>query len=137
MDLRKKLQSLARVIADEVARNPSFRDQLLQLFMSAAPKTRHTNATSAGIQKRAKNRRAPAALDPIEVVASGVEVLRSRLAPLNIEQLQDIVAEYGMDPGKVVAKWRTPDRIIDRIVEIASVRAQKGDAFRRELPPKT
>jgi Arm DNA-binding domain len=43
-----------------------------------------------------------------------------------------IVSDFGMDPGKLVSKWKTRTRIIDRIVEIALTRAQKGDAFRME-----
>jgi hypothetical protein len=46
--------------------------------------------------------------------------------------LRDVVADYGMDPGKLVMKWRDADRIVDRIVEVARGRAQKGSAF---LPP--
>jgi len=47
-----------------------------------------------------------------------------------LEQLKDIVADYGMDPGKLVMKWKSSDKVIDRIVEISLARAQKGDAFR-------
>lgn len=54
------------------------------------------------------------------------------MAALSIEQLRDIVAEQGLDPGKLVLKWKSTDRIIDRIVEISIARAQKGDAFRSE-----
>jgi hypothetical protein len=57
-------------------------------------------------------------------------VLRTALGKLDIEQLRDVVAEYGMDTGKLVIKWRTADRIIDRIVEVARQRAHKGSAFR-------
>jgi hypothetical protein len=49
---------------------------------------------------------------------------------LSLEQLRDIVAEFGMDPGKLVLKWKSPQKVIDRIVEISMPRAQKGDAFR-------
>jgi hypothetical protein len=52
------------------------------------------------------------------------------LGKLDIEQLRDVVADYGMDTGKLVIKWRTPDRIIDRIVEVSRQRAHKGSAFR-------
>jgi hypothetical protein len=34
-----------------------------------------------------------------------------------------------MDPGKLVMKWKTPERIIDRIVEFSLARAVKGDVF--------
>jgi hypothetical protein len=46
-----------------------------------------------------------------------------------LEQLKDIVADYGMGPGKLVMKWKTPDRIIGRIVELSLARAVKGDVF--------
>ena len=62
----------------------------------------------------------------------GEEVLRKSLEPLSVEQLKDIVADHGMDPGKLVMKWKDAGRIIDRIVEIAIGRAQKGNAFRPE-----
>ncbi|WP_162527293.1 hypothetical protein [Sphingomonas solaris] len=51
---------------------------------------------------------------------------------LGHEQLLDIVAEFGMDPGKLVMKWKDRDRVADRIVETAIARATKGDAFRSE-----
>jgi len=57
--------------------------------------------------------------------------LRSALEKLSLNQLRDIVAEYGMDPGRLVMKWMAPERVIDRIVEISSARAHKGDAFRK------
>ncbi|EPX78861.1 hypothetical protein Salmuc_04444 [Salipiger mucosus DSM 16094] len=57
--------------------------------------------------------------------------MRSKLEPLTLEQLKDIVAEYGMDPGKLVMKWKTADRVIDRIVEYSVARAKKGKAFLR------
>jgi hypothetical protein len=34
-----------------------------------------------------------------------------------------------MDPGKLVMKWKTPERIINRIVEFSPARAVKGDVF--------
>jgi hypothetical protein len=34
-----------------------------------------------------------------------------------------------MDPGKLVMKWKTPERIINRIVEFSLARAVKGDVF--------
>jgi hypothetical protein len=48
---------------------------------------------------------------------------------LNLEQLKDIVADFGMDPGKLVRKWKTPDRVIDKIVEVSMGRVKKGEGF--------
>ena len=80
---------------------------------------------------RAVNRRAAAVLDPISLAREGEDVLRSKLDALTLEQLKDVVAEHGMDPGRLVMKWKTPDRVIDRIVEYSVVRAKKGEAFLR------
>ncbi len=132
MNLRRALSDLARVIADEVERSPEFRKRVLGALghmEKAKPAARELATSQAG---RSKNRRAPAVLDPIEVAASGEETLRSVLITLTVEQLQDIISDFGMDPGRLVVKWKTPERIIDRIVEIAVARAQKGDAFRSE-----
>lgn len=39
-----------------------------------------------------------------------------------------------MDPGKLVMKWKTPQRIIDRIVEFSMARSVKGDVFLKGAP---
>ena len=69
-------------------------------------------------------------LDPVELARESESILQERLAQLTVEELKDIVADHGMDTGKVVMKWKSPERIIDRIVEISVSRARKGDAFR-------
>ena len=61
--------------------------------------------------------------------ATGQRYRREDLV-ITVEELKDIVADHGMDPGKLVMKWKSPDRIIDRIVEISVGRTRKGDAFR-------
>ncbi len=74
--------------------------------------------------------RTPSVFDPVAVYQEGDEILRQRLAALDLEQLRDIVAEYGMDPGKLVLKWKTTERVIEHIVETAAARTKKGEAFR-------
>ncbi len=71
-------------------------------------------------------------LDPVAVVGDGENILRSQLSDLSLDQLRDVVAEYAMDQGKLVMKWNDPARIVDRIVEIALARPQKGHAFRAD-----
>jgi hypothetical protein len=46
-------------------------------------------------------RRSPAALDPVSGYREGEEALRNRLRDLSLEQLRDIIAEYGMAPDKL------------------------------------
>lgn len=130
MKLRKILAEFARTVADEAERNPDFGRRLAAALGEAG----HTDQSDAKTQAggRPKNRRPPAALDPVEGARAGEEALRARLGELSVEQLKDIVADYGMDPGKLVTKWKTADRIIDRIVEISLARSQKGDAFRSD-----
>lgn len=41
-----------------------------------------------------------------------------------------MVAHYGMDPRRLVMKWKTTDRVIGHIVETVESRARKGDVFR-------
>jgi hypothetical protein len=57
-------------------------------------------------------------------------VIRHTQAVLSLDQLRDVVAEHGLDPGKLVMKWKTPQRVIDWIVEKAVARSRHGDAFR-------
>ena len=108
------------VIADEVKRNPEFRSRLDAARLAA------TNDSD-----RPRNRRTPAALDPVDIASeSGEAELRAQLSKLDIEQLKDIVAQYGMDTANRVMKWKTRDKIADWIVDISDRRARKGDAFR-------
>jgi hypothetical protein len=129
--LRKHLLDLGRVIADQAERDPAFAEQIvaaLGLREHAGPKQVQILTGNA----RPKNRRPAAALDPILLVRDGEARLRERLSELTLEQLRDVVADYGMDPGKLVMKWKDAHRIVDRIVELSLARAQKGDAFRSE-----
>ena len=128
MKLRIKLLDLAKALADAADRDPELASRLSEIFGAApaAPKRPEP------VPGRAKNRRPAAVLDPVVVVGEGEDALRSQLSALSLDQLRDVVAEYGMDQGKLVMKWKDPVRIIDRIVEIAVARAQKGHAFRSE-----
>ena len=128
MTIRKKLFALAQEVADEAERNEHFRERIERVLSEDSPTL--TKASAARMPRRKGGRRTPAVLDPVELARQGEDVLRSSLAALDLERLLDIVAQYGMDPGKLVMKWRKPDRVIDRIVEISLARATKGDAFR-------
>lgn len=138
MNLRNTLNRLIRVVIDEAERNPDF-EAALNDALGSTPSKRKPSKTEAlghvedGEAKRGKNRRAPAALDPVLVVRDGEPALRIELEKLSLEQLRDIVAEYGMDPGRLVMKWNTPERVIDRIVEMSIARAHKGNAFRKPI----
>ena len=129
MRIRRKLLELARAIADEAEGNPDF---ALKLGTVLGLEQGHLNTTAVGHSRRGR-RRAPAAFDPVAVLREHDEQeLRSRLSTLDLEQLKDIVAQYGMDPGKLVMRWKTWDRVAERIKEIAAKRVKRGDAFRED-----
>lgn len=133
MSLRTVLRDFVKVVSDEAERNPDFAERLRIAFESGTIRSRKNSAIRSSAGKkgvRPANRRPPAVLDPVAVVAQGEEALRNRLAALTLEQLKDIVADYGMDRDRLVMKWRKPDRVIERIVEVSISRAHKGDAFR-------
>ena len=129
MRIRKKLLDLARAIADEAERDPEFAKRLGEV-LGLEPRRCDKKETK---DERPRNRRTPAILDPVALLREhGDQELRSRLSGLDLEQLKDIIAQYGMDPGKLVMKWKTQERVADRIVELSTKRAQKGDAFRED-----
>lgn len=135
MNLKRTLGALVNVIIEEAARNPDFRERLETALNAAKPSPKSVSkapAVRSSDEKRKGGRRTPAVIDPIEIIKQGESELREKLALLDLEKLLDVVAQYGMDPGKLVMKWKDRDRVIDRIVEVASGRATKGDAFRKD-----
>lgn len=132
MSIRKVLRDLAGAVADEAAQNPEFATRIEEILKSAPSATRRRAATDRDVtlgRRRSTQRRTPAVLDPVALAKQGEDLLRAELASLDLEQLRDVVAEYGMDPGRLVMKWKTPKRVIERIVDISVARARKGDAF--------
>lgn len=125
MNIKKPLKAFMAVIAEEADRNPEFSRKL-----AAALGLDKSEGEAKQPAKRRGRRRTQAVLDPVALYSEGEGLLREKLGALNLEQLRDIVAECGMDPGKLVMKWKTEQRVIDHIVEVASTRAKKGEAFR-------
>lgn len=77
------------------------------------------------------NRRCASVFDPVELYHYQGEIpLREQLQKLDVKQLKDIIAEYGMDSSRRAMRWKKRDRLIELIVQTASCRARKGDAFR-------
>jgi len=130
MTTHNRLAHVFRVILDEAAQNPAFASRLEEILATPKSARPTRSTTSAVAQQTRRGRRSPAVLDPINTFREGEDVLRDRLSKLNLEQLQDIIAEYSMNPDKLAMKWKSPNRLIERIVELARGRATKGDAFR-------
>jgi hypothetical protein len=132
MSLDTTLKKLFDVIRDEAKQNATFRDRLEQLLGTAhlSSQISAVPSTIKSATQRRGNRRAPALVDPIADGDGGEVHVRERLAPLTLEQLRDVVADFRMDPTKLVMKWKDRQRVIDHIVSTAVGRRQKGDAFR-------
>lgn len=125
MKLRSKLIALARLVSDEADKNAPFRKSLEEIMSPKDTKNvMHKNAT-----KPMRRRRNPAKLDPVQMIKDNVDI-KENLSNLSIEELKDVVAEFGMDPSKLVMKWKDEARIIDHIVDTSRSRAAKGQAFK-------
>lgn len=133
-DLEDKLRDLLELILDEVREHPEFGARLHHIFNAAPQRQRIPRPDSIPAQevgpRRRANRRAPALVDPVSLIQESEDRLRVQLSALDLEQLRDIVAEYGMDQAKLVMKWKTREKVVERIVEVARARSTKGDAFR-------
>lgn len=154
MTAMDRLRAALDVIAEEARANPKFAKRLEDALKGTGghrapgraepPATaneaqlghpgevgasRAENVASQVQERRPKRRRSPAAFDPLVVLADGTAELRRRLDTLDIEQLKDIVAEFGMDSTQLAMKWKRPERLVDLIVQTAETRAKRGDAF--------
>lgn len=124
---KRMIRDLMKIVISEIEQNPAFAKQI-ETALCVESKSESKRIVEAS---RARNRRAPAVLDPILLARKGKEALWEELKPLSIEQLKDIIAEYGMDTDRQTRRWNTPDRLIERIVEISLARAHRGAAFMR------
>ena len=124
-ELAFALSRLVEAVASEALRTPRFAKALTR----ALTEDRLDGAVKE--QPKKSNRRAPGPFDPFAVFAEGgSEGLRNRLDALDLEQLRDIIAEHGMDNDRLAMRWKTRDRVINRIIERVGARAAKGSAFR-------
>lgn len=147
MRLKRTLTDLRHVVVEETERNPRFaslvKEALGPNLLTIVIEEAERNAEFAsrmegaiGLKKsanrgkaRSVRRRNPAVLDPIQLAREGEATLRTQLGVLSLEQLKDVIADYGMDFGQLVRKWKRPERIINRIVEVSLGRAKKGEGF--------
>lgn len=130
MKLKTRLTRLATAIADQASQNPEFAQQIEEI-LGCSPVVR-SKASTKGSGTRKGGRRAAAVVDPVAIAESDPTALRDALEPLDLVQLLDVVAEYGMDPGKLVMKWKDRNKVIERIIDVSMSRATKGDAFRSD-----
>lgn len=125
----QRITAVLQVIADQARSDPEFLDKLERALKS--PSNRLATTRAGPRQADRPHRRAPAVVDPFEILRAEGEVgLRERLANLSLDELRDIVAEYRIEPYTLAMKWKTPSRLIDLIVTTIDQRSRKGEAFR-------
>lgn len=130
--------TLARLAADEMVRNTEFASAATALSSSRTvpqpPTTSDTPIPPTGTTaptRRTRTARTPAVLDPFQVLRSdGQDGLATRLGGLDLEQLRDIIHQYGMDPDRRAMKWKTISKVRERIVERALSTSSRDNAFR-------
>ncbi|MCX5045770.1 hypothetical protein OG921_21625 [Aldersonia sp. NBC_00410] len=132
--LAAALAGVTQLLAEEAVRTPRFARGLeaaLAAGAAPAPASRSGTGASRGSAPSRRAKRQPGPIDPFAVyLDSGESGLQDALAALDTEQLKDIVAEHAMDYDKRAMRWRSPDRLRERISERVVARATKGDAFR-------
>jgi hypothetical protein len=136
MNIATKLSRLFAVVAKEAKSNPQFAERLAHAIGEPSSATQRP-AGDAG--KSVRHRRSPATIEPFEDYRkAGEPLLRHRLGSLDLEQLRDIIAQFGMDRSKLAMKWKDRERVVDFIVSTVAQRARKGDVFRspeQNAPP--
>ena len=79
-----------------------------------------------------RTNRKPAIFNPIDYLIDNndMEKLEQKLNEFSIEELKDIVSDFGMDHLKLVLKWKNKEKIIKHIVFTTYSRVNKGKEFR-------
>ncbi|MEV3901748.1 hypothetical protein AB0K11_05435 [Mycobacterium sp. NPDC050551] len=125
------LAQVVGAVADEATRSPRFAKTLTDALVSTPPAAPAADVTNTAAPAKRSKRRPSGLFDPFAVYReSGEDGLRSRLSELNPDQLKDIIAEHGMDHDRLAMRWKTPKKLIDRIVEKVTAAVAKGSAFR-------
>jgi len=138
--LPDRLAAIFEEVIDEARNNSRFAARLERALvgeMRPRPTIDKSSAELSHTSPRRSNRRAKAAINPFEFLPAGEHHLRAELAKLGIDQLKDVVAEYGMDTSRLALKWKSQERLIEFIITTALARHRKGDVFRDNSMNKT
>ena len=122
-ELERRLRALIETVIEEARSNPTL-ERRLEVALDVATEM------DAGGRRRGPRRRNAPSLDPFALYEQGEDHFREALANLDLDQLKDVVAGYGMDRARLALRWRTPSRLVELIVDTVKTRSVKGDAFR-------
>lgn len=125
MSVAARVEKLFDIFLSEIKQNKDLANRIAEAMGQPDATSETTPATTP-----AKRRRRPAVLDPFSVLSEGEQQLRGQLKSLDMDALKDIVAEFGLDPSRLVSRWKKADRVVEHIVATVVARARRGDAFR-------
>ena len=124
VELDDRLRAFMEIIIEEVRTNPRLAQRLRHVLGETTDETYGRKTTSR------PHRRTPPTVDPFTLFEQGEDHLRQALGGLNLDQLKDVVAGYGMDRARLALRWKKPDRLVNLIVETVKIRSQKGEVFK-------
>jgi len=122
MTTKQRLKKLFDVVVEEMDSNLDFKEKVDSIFET------ERNTTN----KKQKSKRNPSLINPYELIKQGEDILKTNLAPMDIEQLKDVILEHNMDSAKLAMKWKDKDRLISLIIDMANRRIAKGNVFLSE-----
>lgn len=117
-DIVSVWKKISKVIQDEMTENEGFAKKIEEILFPE------------GTEKpKKKSKRNPAKINPIRLWEEGEEKLREEVAKLDVEELKDVIAEYGLDPKKSANRLKKREKLEELIFEGAKRTATRGDAF--------
>ena len=81
-----KWKEVSNLIASEISNNEEFAQKMERIL----------KGETVAVTSKRRSRRSPAKLDPFHLLEMGEEILAKELEKLNVEELKDIVSEYGI-----------------------------------------
>ncbi len=112
-------KKISKVIQDEMTENEEFAKKIEKILIPEM---------SAAEKPKKKSKRNPAKIHPIRLWEEGEEKLRAELAKLDVEELKDVIVEYGWNErGLMNIKKR--EKLEAVILERTKSTATRGNAF--------
>lgn len=113
-DIVSVWKKISKVIQDEMTENEAFAKKIEGILCP---------------EKKKKSTRNPAKINPIHLWEEGEEKLREEVVKLDVEELKDVIAEFGLDPKKSANRLKKREKLEELIFEGAKRTATRGDAF--------
>lgn len=107
-------------------------EQITQTINQIASAARENPAVAAAVRKAIVDSGlfdvfgAGDALNVVDILdAGGEEALRARLSPLSLAELRELVRTNKYDPDRTSARWRSPARFVEMIIERAKTQLEQ------------